>query len=116
MAPGLTVDMREDGDACTLALIGELALADAATLEDQINIGLRSGAARIIVDIAGVEFVDSTGLGVLVRGKQRAGEIEVEFGIINPTAQVSRLLDLTGLAERLTLQGPTAPAPGSSDD
>ncbi len=106
MVPGLSVDTSEDGDTWLLALTGELALADAGLLESWLDRGLRSGTSRIVVDLAAVEFVDSTGLGVLVETQQRAGDRGVEFGIVNPTTQVTRLLDLTGLAERLTLPDP----------
>ncbi len=116
MAPGLTVDTSENGDVCVVALTGELALADAGTLEDRLGIGLRSGASRIIIDLAGVDFVDSTGLGVLVRAQQQAQDGNIEFGIVNPTAQVVRLLDLTGLAERLALPDSAATPRRPSDD
>jgi anti-sigma B factor antagonist len=108
MAPGLTVESREDGNACVLALTGELSLADASALERRLEQVLTTSATTIVVDLAGVEFIDSTGLSVLVRAQQQASERGIELGVANPNAQAARLLSLTGLAERLTLPAPTA--------
>jgi anti-sigma B factor antagonist len=65
----------------------------------------------VIVDLAGVEFIDSTGLSVLVRAQQQASERGVDFGVRNPRAQAHRLLSLTGLEERLTIADPPAAKP-----
>jgi anti-sigma B factor antagonist len=114
MAPGLTVESREDGNACVLALTGELSLADASALERRLEQVLTTNATTIVVDLAGVEFIDSTGLSVLVRAQQQATERGIELGVANPNAQAARLLSLTGLAERLTLPDPTASRPRDS--
>jgi anti-anti-sigma factor len=105
------VDSKEDGDACVLALTGELSLAEAPALERRLDQVLSTNAMTIVVDLAGVEFIDSTGLSVLVRAQQQASERGVELGVANPNAQASRLLSLTGLAERLTLPDQTASTP-----
>jgi anti-anti-sigma factor len=47
--------------------------------------------------------MDSTGLSVLVRAHQQAAESEHEFAIVKGPPQVQRLLDLTGVAERLNI-------------
>lgn len=114
MAPGLTVEAREDGDACILALTGELSLADASALERRLDEVLATNASTIVVDLSGVEFIDSTGLSVLVRAQQQATERGMELGVANPNPQAARLLSLTGLAERLTLPDPTASKPQDS--
>lgn len=91
-----------------LAVSGELDLAAASTFEDELTRALGSGAQIIVVDLKELDFIDSTGLSVLVRGHQQAQESGVELGLINPGAQVERLLSLTGLADRLTLNDASA--------
>ena len=86
-----------------LAIGGELDLAAASTLEAELNEALAGGFELIVVDLATLDFIDSTGLSVLVRGHQQAQEAGLKLGLINPAAQVERLLSLTGLADRLTL-------------
>ena len=89
-----------------LTISGELDLAAASSLEEELDRALASGAGVIVVDLKSLEFIDSTGLSVLVRAHQRAQESGLELGLVNPGAQVERLLSLTGLAERLTLAEP----------
>lgn len=107
-APGLVqshfrVEAHSDGGARVLAVSGELDLAAASSLEEELDRALSSGSQRIVVDLKSLEFIDSTGLSVLVRAHQRAQESGLELGLVNPGAQVERLLSLTGLTDRLTL-------------
>jgi anti-sigma B factor antagonist len=106
MAAGLTVDPQQDG---VLVVAGELSLAEAPILERHLAEVLATATSTVVVDLAGVEFIDSTGLSVLVRAHQQANERGVEFGVRNPRAQAHRLLSLTGLEERLTIADPSAP-------
>jgi anti-sigma B factor antagonist len=86
-----------------LTIAGELDLAAASTLEVELTQAIEGRSELIVVDLANLDFIDSTGLSVLVRGHQQAQEAGLELGLVNPGAQVERLLSLTGLAERLTL-------------
>ena len=63
----------------------------------------QSDAQLFVVDLRNLEFMDSTGLSVLVRAHQRAEENGRRLGLVNGSQQVQRLLTLTGVAERLTL-------------
>jgi len=106
MAAGLTVDPQQDG---VLVVAGELSLAEAPILERHLAEVLATATSTVVVDLGGVEFIDSTGLSVLVRAHQQASERGVEFGVRNPRAQAHRLLTLTGLEERLTIANRSAP-------
>lgn len=98
------VEAHSQGQAYVLAVSGELDLAAASSLEGELNQALESGSQVIVIDLQNLEFIDSTGLSVLVRAHQRAQESNLQLGLVNPGAQVERLLSLTGLAERLALQ------------
>ncbi len=82
---------------------GELDLASSPALEEELDRVVASGAQLVIVDLRELEFMDSTGLSVLVRAHQRAEEQGKRFGLVNGSQQVQRLLTLTGVADRLTL-------------
>lgn len=110
MAPGLTVEPQENG---VLLVAGELSLAEAPILEQHLTEALESASSTVVVDLGGVEFIDSTGLSVLVRAQQQASERGLAFGVCNPRAQAHRLLSMTGLEERLTLPDPSAPRPSN---
>jgi anti-sigma B factor antagonist len=98
------VEAHEQEQAYVLAVSGELDLAAASSLEDELDRALGSGSELIVIDLKELEFIDSTGLSVLVRAHQRAQETGLRLGLVNPGAQVERLLSLTGLAQRLTLE------------
>ena len=59
--------------------------------------------ALVIVDLRQLAFVDSTGLGVLVRAHQRALELGNRLALVRGDGQVNRLLSLTGLDEQLLM-------------
>jgi len=98
-----TVEAHDEPGTRILAVSGELSLSAASALENELNRALESGVALVVVDLKSVEFIDSTGLSVLVRAHQQAADTGIEFGIINAVSQVDRLLRLTGLTDRLTL-------------
>jgi anti-sigma B factor antagonist len=95
------VELRNEDRASVLVISGELDLAATPELERVLDEALGSGAAAVIVDLRGLEFIDSTGLSVLVRANQQALEAGRDFGIVNGGPQVRRLLSLTGVTERL---------------
>jgi anti-anti-sigma factor len=97
------VEVSREGSAIVLAIGGELDLSSSAALEDEIAKAVQSDATTLVIDLRQLEFVDSTGLGVLVKANQLAADSGREFGLVRGVAQVERLLDLTGLADRLTI-------------
>ena len=68
MAP-LTLETRQQDGTAVVALAGELDMAGAATLEREIG---QVGADTIVVDLRGLEFMDSCGLRAIVTSAQRA--------------------------------------------
>ncbi|MDQ6605971.1 MAG: STAS domain-containing protein [Actinomycetota bacterium] len=95
------VELRTEDRASVLAVSGELDLACTPELENHLAQVFQSGAKLVIVDLRELEFIDSTGLSVLVKADQQAQEAGCEFGIVNGGTQVRRLLSLTGVTERL---------------
>ncbi len=98
-----SVQVRDGNRAVVIEVSGELDLASSPALEHELEQGAGSSAPVVIVDLRKLEFMDSTGLSVLVRAHQRATESERRFGLVKGPPQVQRLLDLTGVAERLTI-------------
>jgi anti-anti-sigma factor len=97
------VEVRDGDQAVVIGVSGELDLASSPALEHELARGSASHAELVIVDLRGLEFMDSTGLSVLVRAHQRATENGQRFGVVKGPQQVQRLLSLTGVADRLTL-------------
>jgi len=97
------VEVRDGDQAVVIGVRGELDLASSPALEHELDSGRAASARLVIVDLRELEFMDSTGLSVLVRAHQRATENGQEFAVVRGSQQVQRLLSLTGVADRLTL-------------
>lgn len=96
------VDVRREGSAALIAIRGELDLASGPRLEEELS-ALDPGVTLVVVDLRQLEFMDSTGLSIIVRAHQRLAEGDRELSLVRGSPQVQRLLDLTGVAERLRL-------------
>lgn len=76
---------------------GEVDLSNAAGLRDHLIERVQQGHYNLAVDLAGVEFMDSSGLAVLISGLRRTKEHDGSLVLISPTASVKRVLNITGL-------------------
>ena len=85
-----------------IAVSGELDLASSPALQEELD-RVSPDSELLIIDLRELDFMDSTGLSVLVRAHQRAEEQGRRLAMVKGPQQVQRLLSLTGVADRLTL-------------
>jgi anti-anti-sigma factor len=98
-----TVQLQPRADVALITVSGELDIASAPEFEQALD-QIRSEQTKlVIVDLRKLEFMDSTGLSIIVRAHQRLSESDCELTLIKGQPQVQRLLDLTGVADRLRL-------------
>ena len=97
------VEVHRNGAAAVVAVSGELDLASGPELEAQLDQLTGPDVQLVVIDLRGLDFMDSTGLSILVRAHQRLAGEGCEMGLVKGSQQVQRLLDLTGVAERLRL-------------
>jgi anti-anti-sigma factor len=103
----LVVRTARDGDAHLVALCGELDLANAGTAKAALDASLGDDGSRVVIDMSELEFIDSTGIALLVAALGRnGGEDRVRF-VPSTAPAVTRVLELTGLSERLPLADPS---------
>jgi anti-sigma B factor antagonist len=98
------VEVQNHDRGAVIAVSGELDLASSPALDEELE--RMSGSTEIelvIIDLRELEFMDSTGLSVLIRAQQRIEEQGRRFALVKGSQQVDRLLSLTGVADRLTL-------------
>jgi anti-sigma B factor antagonist len=98
-----TVQLQPRADATLIVVSGELDIASAPELEQALDQIRPESTTLVIVDLRELEFMDSTGLSIIVRAHQRLSEHNCELTLIKGPLQVQRLLDLTGVADRLRL-------------
>ena len=97
MAENLVLEASDHGDLTIVAVKGEVDLYTAPALKERVADLVSSGRHRIAVDLAGVEFMDSTGLGVLIGGLKRCKEAGGSLALIGPREPVLKVLAITGL-------------------
>ena len=97
------LEVREAGAATIIAVSGELDLASSPALQEELERATASETPMLIIDLRELDFMDSTGLSVLVRAHQRIEEQGRQLAMVKGPQQVQRLLSLTGVAYRLTL-------------
>ncbi|MBX3287395.1 MAG: STAS domain-containing protein [Acidimicrobiales bacterium] len=94
--PYFEVHLSEGSDPLTLAATGELDAASAATLGDALA-QAREQAGTVVLDLAGLTFIDSSGLRVVAAEHVAAGESGSAFRIVGATDRVRRIFEMTGL-------------------
>jgi anti-sigma B factor antagonist len=93
----LTIEVVPEQDYVTLRLTGEIDMYTAQSVRDAALAAMRKHAADIRIDLAGVTFLDSTGLEMLLATRRRATLEGGELQLIDPARTVVRLLEITGL-------------------
>ncbi|HEY4825323.1 MAG TPA: STAS domain-containing protein [Solirubrobacteraceae bacterium] len=96
------VEVHSEDRATVIAVSGELDLASSPALQEELD-RVSADSELLIIDLRELDFMDSTGLSVLVRAHQRAEEQGRRLAMVKGPQQVQRLLSLTGVADRLTL-------------
>jgi anti-sigma B factor antagonist len=87
------------GGYAVVALCGELDLSDTSDVESHLIAAVAACGPSIIVDLAGLKFIDSCGLGVLVRALRWTRESGGDLSLAAPQQQVRRVLEITGLID-----------------
>jgi anti-sigma B factor antagonist len=95
----LSIDLKTEdgGDTLLFKLRGSLDLATAPTVRAALSDATEKGRSHLIVDLTHLEFLDSTGLGVLIGAHRRAAERGGSFRLVIGDGQIARLLNITGL-------------------
>ncbi|GAA0724193.1 STAS domain-containing protein [Dactylosporangium roseum] len=93
---------RQDGRAQLMA-VGELDLDSAPKLLAEVVHQLEDGVTAVVIDLAGLSFIDSSGLGTLVGCWRRAQNAGATLVVANPNEDVAMTLEITGLDQILTV-------------
>jgi anti-sigma B factor antagonist len=88
---------RELGTGCRdIQVIGELDLAVAGRLDEKLDAAV-GGCERVLIDLGRCDFIDSSGIAVILRAHNRMAEQGRQLAVYSPTDQVLRVLSMTGL-------------------
>ncbi|MGB9663155.1 MAG: STAS domain-containing protein [Moorellaceae bacterium] len=96
----MQIFLSQEGQALVARIKGELDLSTADRLREELEAGISHARPRVLyLDLAGVSFMDSSGLGVILgRYRRLAGE-GGKIVICRPQPQIQRLLELSGISK-----------------
>ncbi len=94
---------QRDGDAADVVVSGELDMYTAPQLRERLVTLTSEGARYVTVDLAEVNFVDSTALGVLVGGLKRLRQFDGDLLLRSPQPGTYKVLEMTGLTRIFTI-------------
>jgi anti-sigma B factor antagonist len=91
----LAIHATQEAGSLTLELRGELDLASAPALQHRINGAVDQAVDRVLVDLRDLEFIDGTGLQVLLYAQRRLREHGRRLVLRRGPGRIQRLFDLT---------------------
>ncbi|HEX3509377.1 MAG TPA: STAS domain-containing protein [Candidatus Dormibacteraeota bacterium] len=94
----LEVQARQtDGGVTVLAPSGRLDVAGAPSLKEAVTEAVKTGPQKVVIDLEGVSFVDSTGLGSVIAALKLVRSSKGDLRLAAPNQQVRVVLELTTL-------------------
>jgi len=107
----LRVYTRVQGERHAIFLSGEVDVSSSQLLEEAVVEACSAGAKEVVLDMGGIEFMDSTGLRAILRGKALCEEKHCDYLVTPAQRPVERTLEVTGVRSKLRFgkvgRGPT---------
>jgi len=109
----LDVSTTDQDGRTVVAAIGEVDLFTAPALDAELTRVVAAGASTVVVDLTGVDFLDSTGLSVLVKALKRVRESDGSLSVVVASERVAKVFRITGLDQILPVHPTLAEALGA---
>ncbi len=100
------IDVEPARDSVRVAPVGELDIATVDKLRAEVERLRESGFGKLVLDLRGVRFLDSTGLRLVLELDHSAREASQELLLIRGSAVVQRIFEVTQVSERLQFIDP----------
>jgi anti-sigma B factor antagonist len=105
----LSEESSDDG-ACVISVRGEIHVSTAPQFAERLTAVIESGRTAVVLDMSGVEFIDSTGLSVLLNGLRLIGQRRGRLALVCTNPTVLRLFQITNLDSTFDIFGDRAAA------
>ena len=100
------IDVEPARDSVRVAPVGELDIATVEKLRAEVERLRESGFTKLVIDLRGVRFLDSTGLRLILELDAAARESTQELALIRGSSVVQRIFEVTQVSERLQFVEP----------
>src|SRR5258705_309232 len=112
----LSLSTYDSGDHTVLEVGGEVDVYTAPRLREKLVELVEQGARHVVVDLSRVEFLDSTGLGVLVGALKRLRAVNGTFGLVCAHERLLKIFRITALVGDRAANGAMTPRSSDADD
>ena len=106
----LTLETRDHGGRTVVCVGGEIDVYTAPKLRDKITELVADGSYHLVVDMSAVEFLDSTGLGVLVGGLKKVRTHDGSLELVCNQDRLLKIFRITGLAKVFVIHDSADPS------
>ncbi len=106
----LRLEVTEQSGVTVVGVQGEVDVSTAPRLRQQLVETSSSGQDRVVVDLTQVDFLDSTGLGVLVSGLKRFRTLGGDLYLVCVSSRILKVFEITGLTAVFSLHDTVAAA------
>jgi anti-sigma B factor antagonist len=98
-----TISVEDAPDGAVLRVHGEVDVYTSSGLREELYRLIDGGARRVTLDLSGMDFIDSSGLGVFVGALKRIREQSGELELRSPQPAARKVFDITGLTQVFTI-------------
>jgi anti-sigma B factor antagonist len=92
------LNIRESGNICTLTLKGRMVSGEpVAQFENAFQSALHTGHVNLIIDLEGVPFMDSSGIGSIVNALRLSSKVGGNAKLVNPAPFVAKTFKMCGI-------------------
>jgi anti-anti-sigma factor len=96
----MDLDIRERGNICTIKLKGRLVSGEPVKeFEAAFQSALASGHIFLVLDLQGLPFIDSSGIGSIVNALRISSKLGGSVKIVQPSSMVEKMFKMCGLVE-----------------
>jgi anti-anti-sigma factor len=100
----LLISTSTDEGSCVVTLVGELDPHTSPLLEQEIDDGLAGGNTRLVLDMAQLRFIDSSGLRVIIKAYKELEKRDGQLVLRSPNQTALRLFEITDLLDHFTIE------------
>src|SRR5918992_993551 len=110
----LGIDVRRTGAHSVVQVRGEIDVYTAPKLRERLIELVSEGSYHIVVDLEGVDFLDSTGLGVLVGALKRVKSHDGSLSLVCTQDKILKIFEITGLTKVFPIHNSVDEATGAA--
>ena len=97
------IDKVQENDISTLVINGDIDASSSIQLDDSLGAVVGSGASKILIDCAGLNYISSAGLGVFMSYIEEINTKNIQMAIFGLNEKVRNVFDILGLDQLLTI-------------